>query len=61
MSESSFEEELDAEVTRRLALMEEPGYPFPERMRKADFVIAGILIVVALVITEVATLGAGVM
>ena len=60
-NETDFETELNAEVTKRLNMMQEPGYEFPERMRKADFAIAGVLMLVALVVTEVATQMAGVM
>ena len=60
-TETSFEEELNAEVTKRLAMMEDPGYEFPARMKKVDFVIAGVIMVVCLVIVEYATLTAGVM
>ena len=56
-----FEVELNAEVEKRLGMMEEPGYEFPERMRKSDFIIAGIIMAVCLVILEYATLTAGVM
>ena len=59
--ESDFETELNAEVTKRLALMEDPSYEFSERMKKADWVVAGVLAVAALVITEIFTLTAGVM
>lgn len=59
--ESNFDIELRDEVTKRLAEMEEPGYEFPERMRKADFVVAGVIMAIALVVTEVATQMAGVM
>lgn len=58
-SEVDFETELNAEVTKRLAMMEEPGYEFPERMKKADFAIAGIIMAVCLVVLEFATLSAG--
>ncbi len=57
--ELSFEEELNAEVTKRLAAMEEPGYEFPSRMKKIDFVVAGVLIAISLVVVEFATLTAG--
>ena len=57
---NDFETELNAEVEKRLAMMEEPGYEFPERMRKSDFVIAGIVMAVCLVVLEYATLTAGV-
>ena len=60
-TETSFEEELNAEVTKRLAMMEDPGYEFPARMKKVDFVIAGVIMVICLVIVEYATLTAGVM
>lgn len=59
--ENDFEEELNAEVTRRLGMMEEPGYEFPERMKKIDFIVAGIIMAVCLVVVEYATLTAGVM
>lgn len=62
MSErTDFEEELNAEVTRRLAMMENPEYEFPTRMKKSDFVIAGVIMAVCLVVVEFATLTAGVM
>ena len=54
-----FETELNAEVTRRLTMMEDPDYEFPTRMKKADFAIAGAIMAVCLVIVEVATLTAG--
>ncbi len=60
-SETDFETELNAEVTKRLGMMEEPGYEFPERMKKADFVVAGVIMAIALVVTEVATQMARVM
>lgn len=56
-----FESELNAEVAKRLEMMEEPGYEFSERMRKGDFIAAGVLIALALAIVEIATLTAGVM
>lgn len=56
-----FETELDAEVEKRLAMMEEPGYEFPERMRKADYAVAGVIMAICLVVLEYATLTAGVM
>ena len=61
MSEIDFDEELNAEVTKRLAMMQEPGYEFPERMPKGDYIIAGIIMLVCLVVVEVATQMAGVM
>jgi len=57
----SFDEQLNNEVSQRLAAMEDPGYEFPNRMKKIDWVLAAVLAVAALVITEVATLTAGVM
>ena len=57
--EGDFETELNDEVTRRLAMMEEPGYEFPTRMKKVDFAIAGIIMAVCLVVLEFATLTAG--
>ena len=59
-TDNDFESELNAEVTRRLAMMEEPDYEFPERMRKGDFVVAGAIAAICLVIAEIATLTAGV-
>ena len=61
MPEMDFEEELNAEVTKRLGMMEDPNYEFPARMAKIDWIIAGILMVVCLVIVEYATLTSGVM
>ena len=61
MPEMDFEEELNAEVTKRLGMMEDPDYEFPTRMKKIDWIIAGILMVVCLVIVEYATLTSGVM
>lgn len=58
-SEVDFEKELNAEVTKRLAMMEEPGYEFPTRMKKTDFAIAGVIMAVCLVVLEFATLSAG--
>lgn len=60
-SNVDFETELNAEVTERLGMMEEPGYEFPERMKKVDYVIAGVLMVICLAVVEAATLTAGVM
>ena len=60
-TEVDFEAELNAEVTKRLAMMEEPDYEFPSRMKKVDFIIAGIIMAVCIVIVEYATLTAGVM
>lgn len=60
-AEHDFETELNEEVTKRLAMMEEPGYEFPKRMPKIDFVIAGIIMAVCLIIVEFATLTAGAM
>ena len=60
-SDVDFEAELNAEVTERLGMMEEPGYEFPERMKKADYVIAGVVMAVCLILVEAATLTAGVM
>lgn len=56
-----FEEKLEAEVTARLEQMEDPSYEFSPRMKKADWIAAGILMVIALVVTEYFTLTAGVM
>ena len=56
-----FESELNAEVTRRLGMMEDPEYEFPTRMKKSDFIIAGVIMAVCLVVLEYATLTAGVM
>ena len=58
-SEPDFETELAAEVTKRLAMMEEPDYEFPQRMKKVDFVIAAVIMIVCLVVLEFATLSAG--
>lgn len=60
-SEVDFETELNAEVTERLDMMEQPGYEFPERMKRADYVIAGVIMAICLVVVEAATLTAGVM
>jgi len=60
-SMDSFESELNAEVEKRLGMMEEPGYEFPTRMKKSDFAIAGVIMAVCLVVLEVATLTAGAM
>ena len=39
------EEELNNEIERRIAEMEEPSYEFPEAFRKTDWVLAvGIII-----------------
>lgn len=59
--EMDFETELNAEVEKRLAMMEEPDYEFPTRMKKSDFIIAGAIMAVCLVVLEYATLTAGVM
>ena len=58
-SETDFDTELNAEVTKRLAMMEEPGYEFPTRMKRTDFAIAGVIMAVCLVVLEFATLSAG--
>ena len=58
---SSFEEELREEVSSRLAQMEDPSYEFPARMRKVDWIVAGVIAVISLVVVEYATLTAGVM
>ena len=60
-NEMDFEAELNAEIEKRLAEMEEPGYEFPERMKKIDWIVAGIIMAVCLVVVEYATLTAGVM
>ena len=60
-SDTDFETELNAEVTKRLAMMEQPDYEFPTRMKKIDWIIAGILMAVCLVIVEYATLTSGAM
>ena len=57
--QNDFEKELNAEVTKRLAMMEEPGYEFPKRMTKVDFAIAGVIMAICLVVLEYATLTAG--
>ena len=59
--EMDFEEELNAEVAKHLAEMEEPGYEFPERMKKIDWIVAGVIMAISIVIVEYATLTAGVM
>ncbi|MDO5117599.1 MAG: hypothetical protein Q4D34_03850 [Eggerthellaceae bacterium] len=59
--EMDFETELNAEVSRRLAIMQEPGYEFPVRMKKIDWIVAGIIMVVSIAIVEFATLSTGVM
>lgn len=59
--ELDFDTELNAEVNKRLGMMAEPGYEFPERIKKIDFAIAGIIMVVCLAVVEVATLTAGAM
>ena len=51
-----FEQQLNEEVSKRLAVMEDPKYPFPERMKKIDWVIAGIIIAISFVVIEAATL-----
>lgn len=60
-SDTDFETELNAEVSKRLTEMEDPNYEFPTRMKKSDFAIAGILMAICLVLVEVATQTAGVM
>ena len=59
--EMDFEAELEAEVSKRLAIMQEPGYEFPTRMKRIDWIIAGVIMAVCLVIVEYATLSTGVM
>ncbi len=61
MSETDFETELNAEVTKRLGMMESSDYEFPTRMKKIDYIIAGVVMAICLVVVEVATLTAGVM
>ena len=56
-----FETELNAEVTKRLSMMEDPEYEFPTRMKRSDYIIAGIVMVVCLLVLEYSTLTAGVM
>lgn len=56
-----FETELKDEVGRRLALMQEPGYEFPERMKRIDWIVAGVIMAVCLVVVEYATLTSGAM
>lgn len=60
-TEKSFEEELNAEVSKRLAEMEDPNYEFSPRMKKVDWIVAAVLMVISLVVVEYATLTAGVM
>lgn len=59
--EMDFEAELEAEVSKRLAIMQEPGYEFPTRMKKIDWIVAGVIMVVSIAIVEFATLSTGVM
>lgn len=61
MAESDFDKELNSEVVKRLGEMQDPTYEFPERMKKADFAIAGVIMALCLVVVEFATLTAGVM
>lgn len=56
-----FEAELEAEVSKRLAIMQEPGYEFPTRMKRIDWIVAGVIMAVSLFIVEFATLSTGVM
>ena len=56
-----FEAELEAEVSKRLAIMTEPGYEFPTRMKKIDWIVAGVIMVISIAIVEFATLSTGVM
>ena len=56
-----FEAELEAEVSKRLAIMQEPGYEFPTRMKKIDWIVAGVIMVISIAIVEFATLSTGVM
>ncbi|WP_158407622.1 hypothetical protein [Berryella intestinalis] len=35
--DNGFERELDLQVGERIALMEEPGYEFPQALGKADW------------------------
>ena len=60
-NETDFETELNAEVTKRLAQMEDPNYEFSERMQKIDWIVAGVIMAISLAIVEYATLTAGVM
>ena len=59
-NETDFETRLNDEVTKRLAEMEEPGYEFPERMKTIDWIVAGVIMAVCLVIVEYSPLTAGV-
>ena len=43
-----FEDELEAEVRERLALMEEPGYEFPDRLGKIDWALITVIPIVCL-------------
>ena len=61
MTETDFETELNAEVTKRLSMMEDPSYAYPARMTKFDYALAGVLMAICLVVVEVATLTAGAM
>ena len=60
-NETDFETELNAEVIRRLEEMEQPDYEFAERMKKGDWIAAGIIMAICLVVVEFATLTSGVM
>ena len=59
--EMDFEAEREAEVSKRLAIMQEPGYEFPTRMKRIDWIVAGVIMAVSLFIVEFATLSTGVM
>lgn len=48
-SVSSFDEQLDAEIEKRIAEMEGADYEFPERFGKKDYIIWAVVVVVCLV------------
>lgn len=46
--DNGFERELDLQVGERIALMEEPGYEFPQALGKADWALIVVVPVVSL-------------
>lgn len=48
-SVNGFDEQLDAEIEKRIAEMESEDYEFPERFGKKDYIILAVVVVVCLV------------
>jgi hypothetical protein len=45
--DDAFEHDLDREVNERLALMEEPGYEYPETLNKLDWTLIAVIPIVS--------------